>query len=231
MRGCARLAGCGLLFTLSLAAPSASAPAPAAGTGADSELLLRGALADRARIALPPEAVAFVELRVGTPAAAGAAETGVLLLEQRWATAGRQVPLSFALALPRAAFPAAGGVLLRGGILVDGRPTWISAPVVVDLGAASAELGTLPLQPAPAGAFATVFRCGEQRVAVGYNERELLLAIGAEVFPLRQAIAASGARYLALADSTTELWNKGEQFMVTLRGERLPECGIPAGSR
>ncbi len=163
-----------------IGAAAVAAP-PSVQDAAAGELLLRGALAYRARIALPPEAVAFVELRAGTPAAAGAAETGALLLEQRWATAGRQVPLTFALALPRAAFPAAGGVLLRGGILVDGRPTWISAPVVVDPGVASAELGTLPLQPAPAGAFAAVFRCGERRVAVGYNAHELLLAIGEEV--------------------------------------------------
>lgn len=212
-----------LAFALGPGRLAAAAADPPATSAQQGELLLRGALAHRARIALPTEALAFLELR------AGAAETGPLVLEQRWATAGRQVPLAFALALPRALLAEAGPLTLRGGILVDGRPTWISEPVVLAAEGPAADLGMLTLAPAPQGAFAVVFRCAERRVAVGYNARELLLAIDEERFPLRQVIAASGARYVARADSTTELWNKGEDFRVTLRGERLPDCGSVAG--
>ncbi|MBM4118803.1 hypothetical protein FJ251_13925 [bacterium] len=213
----------GLAVVSLLAAALAAAESAGALAAGDGELLLRGTLSTRARIALPPEAIAFLELRAGAP------ETGTLIVEQRWATAGRQVPLAFALALPHALLAGAGPLALRGGILVAGRPAWISEPVALAAEAPGADLGALDLAPAPPGAFAVVFRCGERRVAVGYNARELLLAIDEERFPLRQTIAASGARYVARADSTIELWNKGEDFMVTLRGERLPDCGaVPA---
>ncbi len=87
--------------------------------------------------------------------------------------------------------------------------------------------------PAPAGGGAagtvSVWRCGDQtaRIVAGAPPR---LALAGESFELREVPAASGARYEAVADATTGVWNKGDRATVTLRGQALPECSPLVGA-
>ena len=78
-----------------------------------------------------------------------------------------------------------------------------------------------------AGAW-TRLRCGETDVAVDFASDPVRLLVGDEAFTLRPVRSASGAKYEAIDDPTTTLWNKGASTMLTLRGTRLPECQASA---
>ena len=226
-------------------APSAvtgvpGAPAPAAGsTAAGEQRVVRGTLTYRERIALPPEAVAIVELRQG------ADETAAPLVERRIALEGRQVPVPFELVVDESRLAAEGDYRLRGGLLVAGRAAWASELVALPAGPGPHELGSLLLQRVRPLAFPSYFRCGERTLSVGFEGEQAVLRIDGQEraggsaqaggpeqdLSLVQARSASGARFVAEGDPSTEFWTKGEQAWLTLRGVKWPECvAVPAAS-
>ncbi len=71
-------------------------------------MLIRGELASRARIALPPDAIAIVELT--------RPQDGRVIAEQRIALDGRQAPIAFELRVQRAALRGDTGYALRGAV-------------------------------------------------------------------------------------------------------------------
>lgn len=79
-------------------------------------LRIQGALNFRARVALPPDGVAIVELKETTTA------DGRVVAERRIGLQSRQVPIPFALAVDRARIVSGRSCRLRGGVLVNGRP-------------------------------------------------------------------------------------------------------------
>jgi uncharacterized lipoprotein YbaY len=137
-------------------ATSDSLPKPA-------PLVMMGSLTYRARIALPPQAVALVELReipgTATSGAATAATpataAGRVVAEQRISLEGKQVPVPFSAWVERGALSPASRYELRGGILVDGRPAWVSAPVRIDITTDRIDAGQLTMQPYQGEPFAT----------------------------------------------------------------------------
>lgn len=183
------------------------------------ELVIKGALTYHARIALPPEASAIVELREGSTS------VGVVIAEYRKELGGKQVPLPFELVVSRTSFTPEKSYSLRGAVLVDKRPAWVSNSITIDSTAGSIDVGMLIMLAAPQGAFSAVLACGDERVAVGYNQTAVLLAVRGETFEMRHTISGSGALYEAINDSTTTLWNKGDRTTVTVHGQKLPECG------
>ncbi|MBX3615241.1 MAG: YbaY family lipoprotein, partial [Burkholderiaceae bacterium] len=82
-------------------------------------LAIKGAMAYRERIALPPDASAVVELREGPGTG------GRIVAEWRSALKGRQVPGAFELNVDRAKLVAGARHSLRGAIFAGGRPAWI----------------------------------------------------------------------------------------------------------
>ncbi|WP_295813446.1 META domain-containing protein [uncultured Nitratireductor sp.] len=105
-------------------------------------LEISGELTYRARIALPPESLAIVELRN-----AREPENAKVLAETRIVLDGKQVPIPFALATGKAQLEAGGSYRLRGGVLDGLQIRWLTDPVTIDPEKEKIELGTLILKP------------------------------------------------------------------------------------
>jgi heat shock protein HslJ/uncharacterized lipoprotein YbaY len=188
----------------------------------DGVLQIRGALAYRERIALPPAAVAAVELT--------RPQDGRVIAAQRIPLDGRQVPLPFELNVPRAWLQSGTGYALRAAIEVQGRAAWLSDAVNVQTGLGRLDVGTLELRRWEQVALASRLDCGPRTARVGTvrrGEQEVTrLTIDGERHELTGVVAASGARYEAVGDPSTQLWVRGERATLTLRGEALPECVV-----
>lgn len=108
-------------------------------------------------------------------------------------------------------------------------------------GLALGLLGCAPMAPAPAPAttavaplrFASELRCGDRVLQFGVGRRDgrdaPQLAVGARRIDLNPVVSASGARYEAIDDPRTSVWNKGTRALVVLDGETLPECTVLPG--
>jgi heat shock protein HslJ/uncharacterized lipoprotein YbaY len=192
---------------------------PGAGTREQTgALAIKGALSYRARIALPPDSRAIVALKdVSRP-------DGPVVAEQRIDLGGRQVPVPFELAVDRAKLDEARRYAVRGAVFSGGRPLWASDPVMLERTDGPVDVGTLQMTPVRAGAFATVFQCGEERATVDFTPQAMRLTLGNATFEMRQALAASGARYEAVGDPTTSFWNKGRRATLVVQGKSYPEC-------
>ncbi|UHD14696.1 META domain-containing protein [Thiocapsa bogorovii] len=191
------------------------------GLGDASNLRITGALSYRARIALPPDALAIVELR--DPSVPG----GRLVAEQRITLDGRQVPIPFELVVERAEQSPHRSYSIRGAVLSGGLAVWITDEVPLDPSVESLDLGTVMMDPYEPIPFASELVCGDQPIRVGFLEDRMRLQVGDRTFDLRQAVSGSGARYVALADPATSFWNKGDRGMLEIAGTAYPEC-IPA---
>ena len=88
-------------------------------------LSVKGALTYRARIALPPETRAVVELKDTSVA------DGRVVAEQRMDLGGKQVPIPFVLTVDRSKLLDGKQYSVRGAFQVQGRATWVSDPVVI----------------------------------------------------------------------------------------------------
>ncbi len=114
--------------------PPLPVPPASASPSADALLVIRGELSYRQRIALPPGALAVVEMRVQADAPA--------IAEQRIALDGRQVPVPFELRVERARF-GASEVPLKGAILVGGQAVWETEAIPIPPVPGPVDLGVL----------------------------------------------------------------------------------------
>lgn len=71
--------------------------------------------------------------------------------------------------------------------------------------------------------------CARQPIQVRYIGKLAEVVVLGESRMLIQAISASGARYVAPGDDTTELWGKGSFATLTWSGKQLPLCA-PLGA-
>ena len=132
----------GLIMTTLCAATFLSAGLAAGQAYADGDepmLTITGELTYRQRIALPPQAVAFVEVRTqgADVAAPPVAQTSIDL-------AGRQVPVAFSIELPRAHLENGTAYQLGGGVRVDGQTNWrVIEPVSIETSAEDFDAGML----------------------------------------------------------------------------------------
>ena len=186
-------------------------------------LSIRGTLSYLARIALPPESIAIVELRDVS------SSNHPVIKEQRIALEGRQVPIPFELTVDRTALVTSRQYNVRGGIILAGKPTWATEPVLIDPASEAIDLGTLNMMPVKAEAFTTTLRCGNQStpigyISIGYIRDTMHLTVGKETIEMRPVKTASGAKYVATGDPTTTFWSKGDRAMLVVRGQAYPEC-------
>jgi heat shock protein HslJ/membrane-bound inhibitor of C-type lysozyme len=142
---------------------------------------------------------------------------------------GQQLPIRFELVYDPAQIDAARNYGVRAAIIAGGQPQWASEAKPVTLaGGGGTEAGTLLLAPYQALAFASTLDCGGRQAQFGIARRDgqdlPQLVVGSRRYDLRQVPAASGARYEAIGDPRTSLWNKGERTTVTVGGEVWPEC-------
>lgn len=209
-------AATGLLAASACAALGGGASAP---SGA---IAIKGELTYRQRIALPPDAAAFVELRE-------AGSTGAPIASQRINLEGRQVPIPFELSVSRDALAAASSPEVRGGVVIDGAPAWASEPRPVSASSGDIALGTLLLAPWKPIAFATDYRCGGKPVLIGVVGEKMTMRVSGEDFALKPVETASGAKYEAEGDATTWFWSKGEGGAASVRGEQLADCAKVGG--
>lgn len=71
------------------------------------------------------------------------------------------------------------------------------------------------------------FKCGKTLVTFLPHSGDVAsFRVGSTTYLLKQAISASGARYLAEGDPETEFWTKGDKAWVTIAGKKLPECHL-----
>lgn len=194
----------------------------ASGGGLTDPLTIRGELSYRARISLPSESVAIVEL--------ARAQDGRVVAEQRQPLGGRQVPVPFELKPHPSVLEDGAVYTLRGAIAKDGRTAWVSDPVEVRARAGTVEVGTMTLKPYQPVAFTSPLVCGDRTASVGVarsGQREFLqLTVGSDRFELYETVTASGARYEAVNDPRTSVWFKGQRATLTVRGESYPECVV-----
>ena len=213
------LAGVLLLASALLAGCAAKHGESGAG---DELMLIRGELASRTRIALPPDSVAIVELT--------RPQDGRVIADQRIALNGRQVPLAFELRVHRGALRADTGYALRGVVHAQGQSMWMSDPVDVRLARGDVNAGALMLHPWEAVAFASRLDCGPRTARVGVvrrGDRDVTrMTVDGERYELNSVVSASGARYESAGDPTTYLWVQGNRATLTLRGETLPDCTV-----
>lgn len=162
------------------------------------------------RIALPPEADLHVVVE---------GRFGAVLGETQIQAGGQQVPLPFSLTIPSG---------LRGDlaavIRLGGAPRWIVQDVAIAAGSDPVDLGNIRVEPVTPLAFVTAIRCEEQDVEVGILGDEMVLRADGRDIPLREAMSASGARYVGVSDPETEVWSKGDAFMIRLAGRDLTGC-------
>lgn len=125
-----------MLTTICAAGLLAAGPAHADGN--EPMLTIAGELSYLPRIALPPQAVAFVRI-----SPEGATDDTSATAETRIELDGRQVPVAFSLELPRAHIEDGTSYQLSGGILIDGQARWRTGPVAIDVSAPHFDAGTL----------------------------------------------------------------------------------------
>lgn len=172
---------------------------------------LSGELIYRERIALPEDAEIAIEVRDAE---------GRLVTMFREETAGRQVPLPFALEAPDEALS------VRAALFVGGEARWASDVIPVTPSAEATSLGPVALLPFRMIGFASTFLCGESTVAVGFAGEGARMRVGGTYFDLAAAPAASGAKFEMPGDAGTYAWSKGNAMTVSVRGAALPECGM-----
>ncbi|SDU28283.1 META domain-containing protein [Halopseudomonas salegens] len=179
---------------------------------------ISGNLTYSARIALSPDVVAVVQVT-------GAEDSDDLVLaEQRIQLEGRQVPIAFALEVDAETLAQAEDWRLQARIEDGGRTRWLSEALMLDPASGDQALGDLELMPYRDTAMTSVMNCGQRQIRAGHDGENLVLDVADERIVLLPVVAASGARYEAKGDPDTRFWSKGEQALLTLKGEEYPLC-------
>ncbi|ART80969.1 META domain-containing protein [Oceanisphaera avium] len=178
---------------------------------------LTGSLSYLSRIALAPESVAQVRIKDTSVA------NGKVIAEQKIDLDKQQLPIPFTLELKNHKLDA-GTYSLSALIKEQGQVTWRSSPIGVTGKPSDIALGNLELHQVHEGEFNGLMQCGEQRIHLAFSEEHLDLRVGEQRFNLEQVRAASGARYQASDDANTELWNKGANAQLKIKGNAYPEC-------
>ncbi|WP_010298703.1 MliC family protein [Candidatus Odyssella thessalonicensis] len=76
------------------------------------------------------------------------------------------------------------------------------------------------------------FQCGTQLVKfLIHKNKEVELHVNGTVYALQRVLAASGERYVAKTDLSTEFWAKGKRATFMLAGEKMPECHLVTSNK
>ncbi len=180
------------------------------------DTVFTGSLVSNPPLSAPPETAAVLDVRdANTP--------DELITEIRIPLHGQGWPLAFTLAVPAGQLQPDKPYLLQTALIAPGHNILMTSDPIT-ISTAHTTLGTITLKPFTAMGFHSVMRCGNQEITVGATQTGLKMQVGDKTYHLRQAIAASGARYVADEDGAVSFWSKGDRATVTLDQETLPEC-------
>ena len=180
-----------------------------------TDTVFSGSLSYKARIALPTDSTAVIELHDGV-------QPDQLITEEHIPLNGKQVPIDFQLLIPKGRLMVNHPYLLRASIIAANRITWISEPMTVTTD--KQQLGVVMLKPFETEGFRTAMMCGSTPVTVSGHGGAVEMHIDGQTITLHQAVSASGARYVAENDPDTVFWSKGNTATITLKGTALPTC-------
>jgi membrane-bound inhibitor of C-type lysozyme len=68
------------------------------------------------------------------------------------------------------------------------------------------------------------FVCGTENISFGHIGDRAVLTTSSGSLDLRPVTTASGAKYVAVIDSTTSFWNRGDRGTLVIKGTKYPEC-------
>lgn len=208
----------GRVATALLALGIAAAAGCAGGSSSAGAVTVRGELGYRERIALPPEAVASVEVR------AFDADGERVVGSFRESLAGRQVPIPFALDAVRSSRHPAAVYELRASVADSDRVLRASAPLLLDLRSSVAETGSIELRAWHRQDLGVAFACGDETLLVEFGDTGARLVAAGRGYELEPVPAASGARYQAMSDETTSFHEKTDEAIAIVAGRRLAPC-------
>ena len=184
-----------------------------------TDTVFSGSLSYKARIALPTDSTAVIELHDGV-------QPDQLITEEHIPLNGKQVPIDFQLLIPKGRLMVDHPYLLRASIIAANRITWISEPMTVTTD--KQQLGVVMLKPFETEGFRTAMMCGSTPVTVsgqaGEQGNSVTMEIKGQTIRLNRSVSASGARYVAENDPATVFWSKGNTATITLKGTVLPTC-------
>lgn len=183
----------------------------------DGTVTIQGELTYPERIALPPQAVAVIEVR------AFDATGEQILIEQRLDLEGRQVPIPFRLELPSAALGGTAIHELRGAVELEGQWLRVTEPLMLSLTGNTLDTGPLRLIPFTAARFGTHFTCGPEQVVLDASPRLIVSGTAHDLVPVP---AASGVRLEGVEDPDTWIHEKGGEALISVAGRELPPCRI-----
>jgi uncharacterized lipoprotein YbaY len=180
-----------------------------------SDTVFSGSLSYKARIALPTDSTAVIELHDGI-------QPDQLITEEHIPLNGKQVPIDFQLLIPKGRLMVNHPYLLSASIITANRITWFTEPMTVTTD--KQQLGTVMLKPFETEGFRIAMTCGSTPVTVSGHGDAVDMQINGRTITLHQAVSASGARYVAENDPDTVFWSKGNTATITLKGTVLPPC-------
>jgi heat shock protein HslJ/uncharacterized lipoprotein YbaY len=217
MKSAVSAAIAGMLLSLALAGCDSGREAGASLGTADAIFTIAGELTYKQRIALPPDSRAVLEVR-------GSAPPEVVVAEKFIDLAGRQVPIPFEFGVDRSDLENSQTYTFQAAIYSAGLPIWINAGNVIEATDVDLDLGVVMLQPFDVEVTATTWQCGDEALSVDFAGTAARLLVHGETFALRRVVTASGAKYEALGDASTFVWNKGDDLTVAVRGNDYPGC-------
>lgn len=180
-----------------------------------ADTVFSGSLTYKARIALPTDSTAVVELHDGL-------QPDQLITEEHLPLNGKQVPIDFQLLLPKGRLFVNHPYLLRAHIISANRIAWISEPMTVTTD--KQQLGVIMLKPFETETFRMAMMCGPTPVTVSGQSDSVTMDVQGQTITLDRSASASGARYVAKDDPDTVFWMKGNTAIITLKGATLPTC-------
>ena len=205
-------------------APSTSSAPP---TKTADLLVITGSLGVPAKALPSARSGAVVELRdISAPDGPVVAETRLVLPSQ-------PLPTPFTLTVERAALGKGKAYAVQGAILDGGVAHWVTKPTPIDPKAARIDLGTLPLEPFQAMAFASTLRCGKQEIQIGFMGDMMLLVVDGQTWEMKQVTAIQGAtrgtKFQSTRDPSTTVSTIEDTTRLVLQGQPYPLC-VAAGA-
>lgn len=167
----------------------------------------------------PADALLMIELReVGSDR---------VWAEQRLPLDRSATEQSFVLVWRREPLPFKPELQVRAALLAQGRPLWLSEPLMLGPPVRTMEVGPLTLLRAPPPlAFQRRIDCGVRQFVVGMDGSRLVLSDGDLRIALRHDAEPPGARHVAIDDPATYVQTEGTAAEVAVRGVLYAACSL-----
>lgn len=196
----------------------------------ETEIMLKGNLVYRERIALPPGSTAIVSLEDVSLADAPSPTIASQTIELD----GRQIPIPFMLDVDADELSSRGRYSLRATIHgPDGNLAWTTDTArLFDPAAGDRDFGDVQLvRVAGSGSSVspdrTAFVCGTTRVAADYSQEGAVIELDGREYALSRVPSGSGTKYERGAPGSNDyalFWERGDSAQLRIGARDYPEC-------